>query len=165
MPSKPLRAIKPMFQKDKWRVLRGDLVQIMAGKDKGLTGRVISVIRDKRFPRVVVEGRNMVGGGALRTAAGVGGLRVARGLGPYGGGEGGRSRVVGGMGTGRLRGARGRALWGGSQKWRPTRHFLTKAPVAAAPPQRGAAAFLQECAARAPPPAAGPCARGQDAGS
>ncbi|GBF92466.1 mitochondrial carrier protein [Raphidocelis subcapitata] len=60
MPSKPLKAIKPMFQKDKWRVLRGDLVQITAGKDRGLTGRVLRVIRDTRFPRVIVEGRNMV---------------------------------------------------------------------------------------------------------
>jgi hypothetical protein len=64
MPSKPLKAIKPMFQKGKWRILRGDLVQITAGKDKGLSGRVLSVIRDNRFPRVVVEGRNMVRGGA-----------------------------------------------------------------------------------------------------
>lgn len=71
MPSKPLKAIKPMFAKDKWRVLRGDLVQIMAGKDKGLTGRVLRVIRDTRFPRVIVEGRNMV--------------RVARGRGRAGG--------------------------------------------------------------------------------
>jgi hypothetical protein len=61
MPSKPLKAIKPMFQKGKWRILRGDLVQIIAGKDKGLTGRVLRVIRDTRFPRVIVEGRNMVG--------------------------------------------------------------------------------------------------------
>ncbi|KAI8464367.1 MAG: translation protein SH3-like domain-containing protein [Monoraphidium minutum] len=60
MPSKPLKAIKPMFDKDKWRILRGDLVQIMTGKDRGLTGRVLRVIRDTRFPRVIVEGRNMV---------------------------------------------------------------------------------------------------------
>lgn len=64
MPSKPLKAIKPMFQKDKWRILRGDLVQIMTGKDKGTTGRVLRVIRDERFPRVIVEGRNMVRGGS-----------------------------------------------------------------------------------------------------
>lgn len=35
MPSKPLKAIKPMFLRDKWRILKGDLVQIMAGKSKG----------------------------------------------------------------------------------------------------------------------------------
>ncbi|KIY97348.1 50S ribosomal protein L24 [Monoraphidium neglectum] len=60
MPSKPLKAIKPMFDKGKWRILRGDLVQIIAGKDRGLTGRVLRVLRDERFPRVIVEGRNMV---------------------------------------------------------------------------------------------------------
>lgn len=70
MPSKPLKAIKPMFQKDKWRVLRGDLVQIMSGKDAGLSGRVLRVIRDERFPRVIVEGRNMVGLGCMHAARG-----------------------------------------------------------------------------------------------
>jgi hypothetical protein len=60
MPSKPLKAIKPMFDKGKWRILRGDMVQIMAGRERGLVGRVLRVIRDERFPRVIVEGRNMV---------------------------------------------------------------------------------------------------------
>ena len=52
--------IKPMFESDKWKVLRGDQVMIMAGKDKGQTGTVLKVIRDKARPRVVVEGRNLV---------------------------------------------------------------------------------------------------------
>lgn len=52
--------IKPMFYSNKWKVLRGDQVMIMAGKDKGQTGTVLQVIRDKARPRVVVEGRNLV---------------------------------------------------------------------------------------------------------
>ena len=60
MPSKPLKAIKPMFQNGKWKIIRGDLVEIIAGKDKGKQGRVLRVLRDERFPRVVVENRNLV---------------------------------------------------------------------------------------------------------
>jgi ribosomal protein L24 len=60
MPSKPYKALKPMFQKDRWRLVTGDLVQIVAGKDKGLQGKILTVIRDKRFPRVIVENCNMV---------------------------------------------------------------------------------------------------------
>ena len=60
MPSKPYKALKPMFKRDVWRILRGDTVEIIAGKDKGEQGKVIAVMRDKRFPRVVVEGKNLV---------------------------------------------------------------------------------------------------------
>jgi ribosomal protein L24 len=60
MPSKPLKAIRPMFQRGCWRIVRGDHVQITAGKDRGLQGRVLAVHRDARQPRVVVEGRNLV---------------------------------------------------------------------------------------------------------
>ena len=60
MPSKPLKAIRPMFQRGRWKIVRGDHVQITAGKDRGLQGRVLAVFRDERVPRVVVEGRNLV---------------------------------------------------------------------------------------------------------
>jgi hypothetical protein len=61
MPSKPLKAIKPMFASaSSWKIVRGDKVQVMAGKDKGKQGEVLKVIRDQRFPRVFVSGVNMV---------------------------------------------------------------------------------------------------------
>jgi ribosomal protein L24 len=53
-------AIRPMFARSKWRLLRGDTVQIMAGRDKGQTGVVARVIRDDKKPAVIVEGRNLV---------------------------------------------------------------------------------------------------------
>ncbi len=40
------------------RIRRGDVVQVIAGDDKGKTGRVLSVQRDRN--RVVVEKVNMV---------------------------------------------------------------------------------------------------------
>eukprot|EP00775_Hariotina_reticulata_P007187 gene7187-7401_t len=43
-----------------WRIVRGDQVQVMVGKDKGKTGEVLRVVRDKRFPRVFVSGLNMM---------------------------------------------------------------------------------------------------------
>jgi large subunit ribosomal protein L24 len=49
-----------MFDRDKWKILRGDKVMIMAGKDRGQVGTVMRVMRDKRWPRVVVEGLNLV---------------------------------------------------------------------------------------------------------
>ena len=71
------RAIKPMFKRGVWRIVRGDSVMIVAGKDRGATGTVLKVFRDVRRPRVLVEGRNLVrtcavavlsisGGGAAR---------------------------------------------------------------------------------------------------
>ncbi|MFC5832314.1 50S ribosomal protein L24 [Nonomuraea insulae] len=39
-------------------VKKGDLVQVIAGKDKGAKGRVIAALPDK--DRVVVEGVNMI---------------------------------------------------------------------------------------------------------
>lgn len=33
---------------------------ILAGKDRGETGTVSKVIRDEKFPRVIVEGLNLV---------------------------------------------------------------------------------------------------------
>ena len=54
------KAIRAMFPKEKWKILRGDKVIITAGKDKGQTGIVTKVIRDERIPKVIVEGRNLV---------------------------------------------------------------------------------------------------------
>jgi len=42
----------------KMKIKKGDTVQVLAGKDKGSTGKVISVDREKS--RVVVEGVNRV---------------------------------------------------------------------------------------------------------
>eukprot|EP00271_Cylindrocystis_brebissonii_P015666 TRINITY_DN38625_c0_g1_i1.p1 TRINITY_DN38625_c0_g1~~TRINITY_DN38625_c0_g1_i1.p1 ORF type:complete len:191 (-),score=33.24 TRINITY_DN38625_c0_g1_i1:784-1356(-) len=41
-----------------WKILRGDRVMVMAGKDKGQTGLVSRVLRDKNA--VVVEGLNLL---------------------------------------------------------------------------------------------------------
>lgn len=60
MPAKPLKSIKPMFLRDKWKILRGDLVQIISGKDKDAQGVVLRVDRNKRRPRVFVQGLNLV---------------------------------------------------------------------------------------------------------
>ena len=49
-----------MFERNKWRILRGDKVVITAGKDRGQMGTVLKVIRDEKFPRVIVEGQNLV---------------------------------------------------------------------------------------------------------
>jgi hypothetical protein len=54
------RHIKPMFKNERWRILRGDKVMIMAGRDKGQIGTVLKVIRNVRVPRIIVEGRNLV---------------------------------------------------------------------------------------------------------
>ena len=43
---------------ERWRVRRGDRVIVLSGKDKGKTGEIIQVLREKR--RVVVSGVNMV---------------------------------------------------------------------------------------------------------
>jgi hypothetical protein len=59
-PQRRKKYIKPMFESNKWKVLRGDEVMVMAGKDRGTTGTVLQVLRDKSRPRVVVEGRNLV---------------------------------------------------------------------------------------------------------
>ena len=54
------KAIKAMFPSNKWNILRGDTVKILAGKDRGQTGTVTKVIRDNKIPRVIVEGLNLV---------------------------------------------------------------------------------------------------------
>lgn len=61
MPSKPIKAIKAMFPNpSSWRIVRGDKVQVMTGKDRGKQGEVMRVVRDQRFPRVFVQGVNMI---------------------------------------------------------------------------------------------------------
>lgn len=42
---------------DKWRIKKGDLVQVIAGKDKGVKGEILRVLRDER--RVIVKGVNV----------------------------------------------------------------------------------------------------------
>ncbi|GLC42094.1 hypothetical protein PLESTB_000630000 [Pleodorina starrii] len=54
-----LRAIRPMFKTDRWRICRDDIVYILSGPDKGKTGKVLEVFKDPRVPRVIVEGRNL----------------------------------------------------------------------------------------------------------
>lgn len=43
---------------EKWRIKKGDTVQVMTGKDKGKSGEIIEVLRDER--RVKVKGLNIV---------------------------------------------------------------------------------------------------------
>jgi large subunit ribosomal protein L24 len=40
------------------KIRKGDTVQVIAGKDKGVTGKVISVLVEK--DRVIVEGVNQI---------------------------------------------------------------------------------------------------------
>ncbi|MDP3935820.1 MAG: 50S ribosomal protein L24 [Alphaproteobacteria bacterium] len=43
---------------EKWRIKKGDTVQVITGKDKGKSGEIIEVLRDER--RVKVKGLNIV---------------------------------------------------------------------------------------------------------
>lgn len=43
---------------EKWRIKKGDTVQVITGKDKGKTGEIIEVLREER--RVKVKGLNIV---------------------------------------------------------------------------------------------------------
>lgn len=43
---------------DKWRIKKGDTVQVITGKDRGAKGEILSV--DKKERRVVVKGVNVV---------------------------------------------------------------------------------------------------------
>lgn len=49
-----------MFKFNKWRICRDDTVYILSGPDKGKTGNVLEVFKDRRLPQVIVEGRNLV---------------------------------------------------------------------------------------------------------
>jgi large subunit ribosomal protein L24 len=42
---------------DKWRIKKGDTVQVITGKNKGLKGEILRVLREER--RVVVKGVNV----------------------------------------------------------------------------------------------------------
>ena len=46
------------MSKTKYRIKQGDLVKVLAGKDKGRTGKVLRVVAD--VDRVFVEGVNLV---------------------------------------------------------------------------------------------------------
>lgn len=54
------KALKPMFKYDKWRIVSGDTVRILCGKDKNQEGVVRKVYRDKKVPKVLVQGINLV---------------------------------------------------------------------------------------------------------
>ncbi|MEW5299009.1 MAG: hypothetical protein WDW36_002067 [Sanguina aurantia] len=53
------KAIKCMFPRGRWRIFRDDMVIIRRGPEKGMTGRVLEVLKDTRVPQVVVEGLNL----------------------------------------------------------------------------------------------------------
>lgn len=42
---------------DKWRVKKGDMVQVITGDDKGVKGEILSVLREDR--KVIVKGVNV----------------------------------------------------------------------------------------------------------
>lgn len=71
------KAFKDVMHQTNYKILRGDKVMVTAGKDAGQVGTVLKVIRDTKFPRVVVEGLNLVGRRirARETAAHAGGQR------------------------------------------------------------------------------------------
>lgn len=60
MPAKVIKSIFPMFKRQEWRIVCGDLVEIVTGRDRGKQGRVLAVYRDNRVPKVLVEDRNLV---------------------------------------------------------------------------------------------------------
>jgi large subunit ribosomal protein L24 len=47
-----------MVQVHKFKLKKEDMVEIIAGKDKGKRGRILKILRDK--DRVVVQGANLV---------------------------------------------------------------------------------------------------------
>jgi ribosomal protein L24 len=53
-------------------------LQVMVGKDKGKQGEVLRVVRDQRFPRVFVQGINMVSARGAQLHARAGSLRWRR---------------------------------------------------------------------------------------
>jgi large subunit ribosomal protein L24 len=68
------RGFTRMFDRNKWKILRGDTVVVTAGKDRGQRGVVLRVVRDDRFPRVVVEGLNLSKRAIKRTKDSPGGI-------------------------------------------------------------------------------------------
>lgn len=57
---------------EKWRIKKGDRVVVITGKDKGVKGEVLQVVRDER--KVVVSGVNVVVKHKKPTASAAGGL-------------------------------------------------------------------------------------------
>ncbi|CAI5522809.1 unnamed protein product [Closterium sp. Naga37s-1] len=55
-----------------WKILRGDKVMVMAGKDRGQTGTVTAVLKEKN--RVVVEGLNLAKKHVKKSADSPGGV-------------------------------------------------------------------------------------------
>eukprot|EP01025_Chloroclados_australasicus_P012919 TRINITY_DN16183_c0_g1_i1.p2 TRINITY_DN16183_c0_g1~~TRINITY_DN16183_c0_g1_i1.p2 ORF type:complete len:206 (-),score=16.65 TRINITY_DN16183_c0_g1_i1:742-1359(-) len=53
------KSVRPMFKYNVWKILTGDLVEIVQGKDKGKQGIVKEAVHDKRMPKVKVEGCNL----------------------------------------------------------------------------------------------------------
>lgn len=53
------RAMKSMFPRNKWKILKGDTVMITRGKDAGQTGLISKVHRDDKKPGVTVKGMNL----------------------------------------------------------------------------------------------------------
>ena len=51
--------IKPVDLIKSWRIVKGDLVQVIAGRYRGQQGKVLRVQRDRNS--LVVEGINLVG--------------------------------------------------------------------------------------------------------
>lgn len=68
------KAIKSMFPRNKWKVLRGDSVVITSGKDAGQTGIVSKVHRDLKKPGVTVKGLNLFKKHIKRTQERPGGI-------------------------------------------------------------------------------------------
>jgi ribosomal protein L24 len=48
-----------LLQREEWKIYVQDVVQILAGPEKGATGKVLATIKDKQNPEVIVEGINM----------------------------------------------------------------------------------------------------------
>lgn len=51
--------IKPVDLIKSWRIVKGDLVQVIAGRYRGQQGKVLRVQRDRNS--LIVEGINLVG--------------------------------------------------------------------------------------------------------
>jgi len=65
-----IRTLKALYRN--WKVVRGDKVMIMEGKDKGQTGTVMRVYKKKN--RLLVEGRNLCKKNIKRTESMAGGI-------------------------------------------------------------------------------------------
>ncbi len=55
---KPVKKWKPEVETNRWKIVRGDKVQVTQGPQSGQKGTVLAVIRETN--RVIIEGVNMV---------------------------------------------------------------------------------------------------------